>query len=51
MTIPPNSIEGRDIGYQMRLNVDLLKYEKSGGLVIQMAPTPIPKIHFTSSAA
>lgn len=35
MTIKPNSIEGRDIAYQMHPNVNLRKYEKTGGLVIE----------------
>ncbi|NTJ43713.1 aspartate aminotransferase family protein [Agrobacterium larrymoorei] len=35
MTIIPNSIEGRDIAYQMHPNVNLRKYEKTGGLVIE----------------
>ena len=35
MTIMPNSIEGRDIAYQMHPNVNLRKYEKTGGLVIE----------------
>jgi 4-aminobutyrate--pyruvate transaminase len=35
MTIKPNSIEGRDMAYQMHPNVNLRKYEKSGGLVIE----------------
>ncbi|NKN38852.1 aspartate aminotransferase family protein [Agrobacterium sp. a22-2] len=35
MTIVPNSMEGRDIAYQMHPNVNLRKYEKSGGLVIE----------------
>ena len=35
MTILPNSVEGRDIAYQMHPNVNLRKYEKSGGLVIE----------------
>lgn len=35
MTIIPNSMEGRDIAYQMHPNVNLRKYEKSGGLVIE----------------
>ena len=35
MTIAPNSIEARDIAYQMHPNVNLRTYEKSGGLVIE----------------
>jgi 4-aminobutyrate--pyruvate transaminase len=35
MTILPNSVEGRDIAYQMHPNVNLRKYEKTGGLVIE----------------
>ncbi|MGV1871409.1 aspartate aminotransferase family protein [Agrobacterium rosae] len=35
MTIIPNSIEGRDIAYQMHPNVNLRKYEKTGGVVIE----------------
>ncbi len=35
MTIKPNSIEGRDIAYQMHPNVNLRKYEQNGGLVIE----------------
>jgi 4-aminobutyrate---pyruvate transaminase len=35
VTIMPNSIEGRDIAYQMHPNVNLRKYEKTGGLVIE----------------
>ncbi|MFN7023667.1 MAG: aspartate aminotransferase family protein [Pseudorhizobium sp.] len=35
MTIMPNSIEGRDMAYQMHPNVNLRQYEKSGGLVIE----------------
>ena len=35
MTIMPNSIEGRDMAYQMHPMVNLRKYEKSGGLVIE----------------
>ncbi|MGE6741844.1 aspartate aminotransferase family protein [Allorhizobium pseudoryzae] len=35
MTIMPNSMEGRDMAYQMHPNVNLRKYEKSGGLVIE----------------
>lgn len=35
MTILPNSIEGRDIAYQMHPNVNLRKFEKTGGLVIE----------------
>ncbi|MBP1849895.1 aspartate aminotransferase family protein [Rhizobium halophytocola] len=35
MTVMPNSTEGRDIAYQMHPNVNLRKYEKSGGLVIE----------------
>jgi 4-aminobutyrate--pyruvate transaminase len=35
VTIMPNSIEGRDIAFQMHPNVNLRKYEKTGGLVIE----------------
>ncbi|MBD8688514.1 MULTISPECIES: aspartate aminotransferase family protein [unclassified Rhizobium] len=35
MTIIPNSMEGRDIAYQMHPSVNLRKYEKTGGLVIE----------------
>ena len=35
MTVNPNSIEGRDIAYQMHPVVNLRKYEKTGGLVIE----------------
>ena len=35
MTIIPNSMEGRDIAYQMHPNVNLRKYEKIGGVVIE----------------
>ena len=35
MTIVPNSIEARDIAYQMHPMVNYRKYEKSGGLVIE----------------
>ena len=35
MTIVPNSIEARDIAYQLHPNVNLRKYEKTGGLVIE----------------
>lgn len=35
MTIVPNSIEARDIAYQLHPNVNLRKYEKEGGLVIE----------------
>lgn len=35
MTIMPNSIEARDIAYQMHPNVNLRQYEKTGGLVIE----------------
>jgi 4-aminobutyrate--pyruvate transaminase len=35
MTILPNSPEARDIAYQMHPNVNLRKYEKTGGLVIE----------------
>ena len=35
MTIMPNSVEGRDIAYQMHPNVNLRAYEKTGGLVIE----------------
>ncbi|MGI2033245.1 aspartate aminotransferase family protein [Rhizobium panacihumi] len=35
MTIMPNSIEGRDIAYQMHPMVNYRKYEKTGGLVIE----------------
>ena len=35
MTIRPNSIEARDAAYQMHQNVNLRKYEKEGGLVIE----------------
>ncbi|PTW58986.1 4-aminobutyrate--pyruvate transaminase [Breoghania corrubedonensis] len=35
MTIKPNSVEGRDIAYQMHPNVNLRKYERDGGLVIE----------------
>lgn len=35
MNIVPNSIEGRDIAYQFHPNVNLRKYEKTGGLVIE----------------
>lgn len=35
MRIVSNSIEGRDIAYQMHPNVNLRKYEKTGGLVIE----------------
>ncbi|KXG84989.1 aspartate aminotransferase family protein [Agrobacterium bohemicum] len=35
MTIIPNSMEGRDIAYQMHPNVNLRKYEKTGGVVIE----------------
>lgn len=35
MTVMPNSIEGRDIAYQMHPNVNLRTYEKTGGLVIE----------------
>jgi len=35
MTIMPNSVEARDIAYQMHPMVNLRKYEKSGGLVIE----------------
>lgn len=35
MTIKPNSIEGRDIAYQMHPNVNLRTYEKTGGVVIE----------------
>src|SRR4051812_40318584 len=31
----PNSVEGRDIAYQMHPNVNLRAYEKTGGLVIE----------------
>ncbi len=35
MTILPNSVEARDIAYQMHPNVNLRKFEKTGGLVIE----------------
>src|SRR4029450_8707868 len=35
VTIMPNSVEGRDIAYQMHPNVNLRAYEKTGGLVIE----------------
>lgn len=35
MTIQPNSAEARDIAYQMHPMVNLRKYEKTGGLVIE----------------
>ena len=35
MTVMPNSVEGRDIAYQMHPNVNLRKYEQTGGLVIE----------------
>ena len=35
MTILPNSPEARDIAYQMHPNVNLRKYEKTGGLIIE----------------
>ena len=35
MTIMPNSIEARDIAYQMHPNVDLRRYENEGGLLIE----------------
>ncbi len=35
MTIVPNSIEARDIAYQMHPMVNYRKYEKTGGLVIE----------------
>ena len=35
VTIMPNSMEGRDIAYQMHPNVNLRAYEKTGGLVIE----------------
>ncbi len=35
MTIMPNSVEARDMAYQMHPMVNLRKYEKSGGLVIE----------------
>ncbi|WP_321333380.1 aspartate aminotransferase family protein [Breoghania sp.] len=35
MTIIPNSAEARDVAYQMHQNVNLRKYERDGGLVIE----------------
>ena len=35
MTILPNSVEARDIAYPMHPNVNLRKFEKTGGLVIE----------------
>lgn len=35
MTIQPNSAEARDMAYQMHPMVNLRKYEKTGGLVIE----------------
>ena len=32
MTLMPNSMEGRDMAYQLHPNVNLRKYEKQGGL-------------------
>ena len=35
MTVMPNSVEARDVAYQMHQNVNLRKYEREGGLVIE----------------
>ncbi|MBS0243862.1 MAG: aspartate aminotransferase family protein [Proteobacteria bacterium] len=35
MTVLPNSIEARDMAYQMHANVDLRRHEQSGSLVIE----------------
>jgi 4-aminobutyrate---pyruvate transaminase len=35
VTIVPNSVDGREIAYQMHPNVNLRAYEKTGGLVIE----------------
>ncbi len=35
MTVMPNSVEARDIAYQMHPAVNLRKYERDGGLVIE----------------
>ncbi|MDF2235285.1 aspartate aminotransferase family protein [Albimonas sp. CAU 1670] len=35
MNVMPNSMEARDIAYQMHPNVDLRRYEREGGLLIE----------------